>query len=260
MDDLAGVLHNVALAARAETRSRIANSEETRRFLELGLDLLREDLLQHAGPVLDGHDKSRLFDAISRDRILGAADETWLLSVNQFRRRWNLKNHYTEDLIAYLFRLGPLAQRLDEMDAAADTLMTTASFGELVRALTGAVLHQARADRLTSLRMILEVALPSHPRVREFAAAQEELLLPRWAALYERVAVAYGLRLAPGRTWRDVAMIFNTLLAGELVATGRSGTPPRLSTGEDMLLGGILAMLSSLVADPADWDSLYMPE
>jgi hypothetical protein len=258
VDDLAGVLHNVALAARAETRSRIANSPETRRFLELGLGLLREDLLQHAGPVLDGSDKSRLFDAISRDRILGAADETWLLSVNQFRRRWNLKNHYTEDLIAYLFRLGPLAQRLDEMDAAADKLMTTASFGELVRALAGAALHQARADRLTSLRMILEVALPSHPRVREFATAQHEFLLPRWAALYERVAAAYGLRLAPGRTWRDVAMIFNTLLDGELVVTGRSGTPPRLSTGEDVLLGGILAMLSSLVANPADWDSLYM--
>ncbi len=42
--------------------------------------------------------------------------------------------------------------------------------------------------------------------------------------------------------------------------TGRTGTPPRLSTGEDVLLGGILAMLSSLVANPADWDSLYMPE
>jgi hypothetical protein len=254
-EDLSGVLHHIALAARADTRTRIANSQETRQFLELGLELLREDLLQHAGPVLDGSDKSRLFDAVSRERIL-RMDTDAALSVNMFRRRWNLKNHYTEDLIAYLFRLGPQRDRLDAMDAAADQLMLSASFGELVRTLSTAALQQARTDPLSTLRMIFEVGLPNHPRVREFATAQHELLLPRWAAIYERVAVAYQLTLAPGRTWRDVAMIFNTLLDGELVVTGRSGSPPRLSTGEDVLLGGILAMLSSLVANPTDWDAL----
>lgn len=263
-EDLSGVLHHVALAARADTRVRIANSVETRRFLELGLELLREDLLQHAGPVLDSSDKSRLFDAVSRERILHLAaagdqpDHPELLSVNMFRRRWNLKNHYTEDLIAYLFRLRPQRRRLDAMDATANHLMATASFGELVRTLAAEALHQARTDPLSSLRMIFEVALPSHPQVREFATAQHELLLPRWAALYERVAIAYRLELVPGRTWRDVAMIFNTLLDGELVVTGRSGAPPRLSTGEDVLLGAILAMLTSLVTNPTDWDTLYV--
>lgn len=251
MEDLSEVLHHIALAAGAATRTRIANSAETRSFLELGLRLLREDLLQHAGPVLDGTDKSRLFDAVSRERILRlAADDTWSLSVTMFRRRWNLKNHYTEDLIAYLFRLGPQRARLDAMDATANRLMTTASFNELVRTLAAAALDQARADPLSSLRMIFEVALPRHPRVQEYATAQQELLLPRWAALYERVALAYGLELVPGRTWRDVAMIFNTLLDGELVVAGRTGNPPRLSTGEDVLLGAILAMLPSLITNP----------
>jgi hypothetical protein len=257
VDDLSEVLHHIALAAGGATRTRIANSAETRQFLELGLRLLREDLLQHAGPVLDGTDKSRLFDAVSRERILRlAADDapgdTWSLSVTMFRRRWNLKNHYTEDLIAYLFRLGPQRARLDAMDATANRLMTTASFGELVRALAAAALDQARADPLSSLRMIFEVALPRHPRVQEYATAQQELLLPRWAALYERVALAYGLELVPGRTWHDVAMIFNTLLDGELVVAGRTGNPPRLSTGEDVLLGAILAMLPSLITNPRD--------
>ncbi|MCE7008357.1 hypothetical protein LWC34_36930 [Kibdelosporangium philippinense] len=242
--DLSDVLHHIALAAWAETRVRIANSPETRRFLELGLGLLREDLLRHTGPVIDGGDKSRLFDAVSRERIL-ARDES--LSANMFRRRWNLKNHYTEDLIAYLFRLGPQHERLDAMDAAADQLMTSVSFGELVRTLSAAALDQAKTDELSPLRMIFEVALPSHPRVREFAAAQQELLLPRWAGIYERVATAYRLELAPGRTWTDVALIFNTLLHGALVLRGH-----KLSSGEDVLLGGILATLSSLVANPGD--------
>lgn len=255
-DDLSAVLHHVAVAARADTRARIANSAETRRFLELGLELLRADLLQHAGPVLDGSDKSHLFDAVSRERILHLAEQD-ALSVNMFRRRWSLKNHYTEDLIAYLFRLDPQRRRLDSMDAIANRLMATASFGSLVSNLTAEALHQARTDPLSSLRMIFEVALPNHPRVREFATAHHELLLPRWAALYERVAAAYQLELAPGRTWRDVAIIFNTLLDGELMVTGRAGQPPRLSTGEDVLLGAIRAMLTSLVANPTNWDDLY---
>ncbi|RSM86856.1 hypothetical protein DMH04_11380 [Kibdelosporangium aridum] len=146
--DLSDVLHHIALAARADTRIRIANSPETRQFLELGLSLLREDLLRHTGPVLDGSDKSRLFDAVSRERIL-ARDES--LSATMFRRRWNLKNHYTEDLIAYLFRLEPQRARLDEMDATADRLMSTVSFGELVRTLSAAALQQAMTDELSSL-------------------------------------------------------------------------------------------------------------
>ena len=41
-DDLASVLSNVAADARPATRTKIANSAETRAFLEIGLLLLRD--------------------------------------------------------------------------------------------------------------------------------------------------------------------------------------------------------------------------
>src|ERR1700754_4795801 len=55
-DNLSAVLANVAADARTSTRERIANSPETREFLEIGLLLLRDDLLDHRGPDLqDDH-------------------------------------------------------------------------------------------------------------------------------------------------------------------------------------------------------------
>jgi hypothetical protein len=46
-DDLSSVLSNIAADARPTTRNKIANSQETRAFLEIGLLLLRDDLLDH---------------------------------------------------------------------------------------------------------------------------------------------------------------------------------------------------------------------
>src|SRR5918997_6531842 len=76
VDDLAPALTNVAADARPGTRAKIANSPETRAFLELGLQLLRDDLLDHRGPDLqDDHDAgTRLFTGLSQARLRGRAE------------------------------------------------------------------------------------------------------------------------------------------------------------------------------------------
>ena len=70
------VLSNVAADARPATRRKIANSRETRAFLEIGLLLLHDDLLDHRGPdMLDDHDAStRLFAGLSQARLIERAE------------------------------------------------------------------------------------------------------------------------------------------------------------------------------------------
>jgi len=262
-DDLTGVLRHVALNTLAATRARTVNSQETREFLEIGLDLLRQDLLEHTGPDMDGAERSRLFESVSRERILKRAEQvdtnqTRLLSDTMFRRRWQHKNRYTEDLIAYLFRLDPQYRHLETMEAAAEQLVRTVSFGDLVRTLAAQEMQLTANDPLLALQSILQAALPRHPRVREFVTAQYELLLPRWAGLYERVALAYGLRIRTGLTWMDMALLFNAVIDGTLIRARIDGNAPALSDGSGVLSAAIMAMVPSLLDPPtSDVDQLF---
>ena len=112
-DDLSAVLTNVAADARPVTRTKIANSPETRAFLDIGLLLLCDDLLDHRGPdLMDDHDAgTRLFAGLSQARLIERAEHEdarrehpRMLTVGMFRDRWRYKSRYTEDLIAYLLR------------------------------------------------------------------------------------------------------------------------------------------------------------
>jgi hypothetical protein len=93
-DDLSSVLSNIAADARPTTRNKIANSQETRAFLEIGLLLLRDDLLDHRGPdLLADHDAgTRLFARLSQAQLIERADQEFagnekpkILTVGMFR-------------------------------------------------------------------------------------------------------------------------------------------------------------------------------
>jgi hypothetical protein len=102
-------------------------------------------------------------------------------------------------------------------------------------------------------------ALPHHPRVQEFARAQFEYLLLRWAELYEHIATVYGLRFKNGRTWDDVALLFKAVVESALVGARLDGAEPRLSTNDGVLAGAVLAMLPSLLEGTEDWEGCYPP-
>lgn len=268
-DDLAEVLRLVAQDRLAHNRPRIANSPETRAFLETGLQLLREDLINYRGGELDGVERCRLFESISGKRLVERAEEEdrertqnggkmLCLTPARYRERWRHKNLYTEDLLAYLFRVAPQRAYMQQVSSMVDELIATESLGGLIRKLAQAEMEMVVADPLFGLHAIVEVALPNHPRVQEFLRAQEHLLLPAWASVYERIAVAYGLTLRPRHTWLDLAVLLNSLING-ILTTSRSmgGTVPVLSNGDSTLAGGIMAMLPSFFDDAADLESLY---
>jgi hypothetical protein len=135
-DDLSSVLSNIAADARPTTRNKIANSQETRAFLEIGLLLLRDDLLDHRGPdLLADHDAgTRLFARLSQAQLIERADQEFagnekpkILTVGMFRDRWRYKSRYIEDLIAYVMRPSLLEQTMLELTARIRSLPTSTS-------------------------------------------------------------------------------------------------------------------------------------
>lgn len=262
-EDLSLILSNIGYGRLATTRARLANTAATRDFLEIGLQLLQEDLLRHTGPDFEHGDRSRLFESLSRERILALADELdtsdeKMLTVHMFRHRWERKDRYTEDLISYLFRLGPQQRHVEEMADAAVGLLPRVSLRQMVELLATAEVEAMLSDPLVSLHAIFQAALPNHPRVRSFIQAQYDQLMPAWAKLYEQITMAYGLRLKPGFTWLDVALLFNAVVEGALARARIDRAEPTLSSGDRLLAGAILLMLPSLLDGlPGDCGSLY---
>jgi hypothetical protein len=265
-DDLTDVLRHVALDKLSVNRPRVANHPDTRAFLEVGLQLLREDFIGYEGGEIDGLVRCRLFESISLKRLIDRSraldesrDKPLMLTQAKHKDRWAHKNRYTEDLIAYMFRTAPQQAYMQMVNGAVDSLIATESFGQVVRRLAEVELDMVLADPLFGLHAIVEVTLPNHPRVQEFLRAQEEILLPAWAAIYERIADAYGLQLSPRYTWLDVAVLFNSMINAVLASARSSGGKvSELSNGDNVLVGAIFTMLPALfVNHPDDLDNLY---
>jgi hypothetical protein len=259
-DDLASVLSNVAADARPATRQKIANSAETRAFLEIGLLLLRDDLLDHRGPdLLDENDAgTRLFAGLSQARLIERAErldeqaeQPRVLTVGMFRDRWRYKSRYTEDLIAYLMRPALLENTMLAVRAAMRALPDDIPFPQLVRRMAEATLASTLDDPLWSLQTIIWVALPNHPRVRVFLKGRYEFWIAQWADLYQEVGRRYGLAMRPGYTWLDLAELLNTVADGARVRAKGVGSVATLSTGDNVLVGAIQAMLPSLLVPAA---------
>jgi hypothetical protein len=257
-DDLTLVLSNVAADARPTTREKIANSAETRAFLEVGLLLLRDDLLDHRGPdLLDDHDAGTcLFAGLSQARLIERAgredartERPRMLTVGMFRDRWRYKSRYTEDLIAYLLRPTLTEEYIGKVRRKARTASPAVPLPQLIRELVDAVLSSTVEDPLWSLQTMVWVALPNHPRVQTFLKVRYEHLIAEWADIFEELGGVYGLRLQPGHTWRDVSEMVNSLSDGARVRARAMGSVASLSSGENVVLGAILTMMSGLFVD-----------
>jgi hypothetical protein len=111
------------------------------------------------------------------------------------------------------------------------------------------VLGASLDDPLWSLQTIVWVGLPNHPRVRSFLKINYEQLITLWATVYEQVADRYGFELRPGYTWLDVAEMFNAVTDGARIRAKGMGSVAALSSGENVVVGAIQAMLPGLIVN-----------
>ena len=65
-EDLSATLHHIGKDELSPARLKLANSPPTRAFLELGIELLKTDLVEHTGPDFEQGLRSRLFESLSQ--------------------------------------------------------------------------------------------------------------------------------------------------------------------------------------------------
>jgi hypothetical protein len=258
-EDLAVLLEHVGSDRRPAARAEMARSADIRAFLEIGVELLVGDLLQHAGPDPDGASPAAvLFRGLSRQRLVekGAALRAagrlagTTTSESQFKDRWRYADRYTEDLIAYLFRLDLYRAHLQDVRAALAGELAGASLGRVVDLISEQEVQQTAYDPLVALQALLQRALPNHPKVTAHARALYDELLPEWARVYEALFARYGLALAPGHTWLDVAELFNTVVEGSAQRILADDARVRLSNGCGILAASVRLMIASLASLP----------
>lgn len=255
-EDLSTLLHQVAKDRRPDTRRRIANSVETRRFLDAGITLLLDEI-DASNVARDEEPRGEaLLQRLSRTRVLQATvaalrtegiTENVGTAESQFRDRWTYVPRFSEDLVAYIFRPWPYRVHLNEVEASLQGELGTAPFGELVRIVSDGELQRAVTDPQMRVQAALQASMPHHPGVRTGARNQYADLLPRWAAIYERIAARYGFILRPGRSWADVATLLNAMVEGASLRAMVDEELARLTTGENVLQAAILLMLPSLI-------------
>jgi hypothetical protein len=115
--------------------------------------------------------------------------------------------------------------------------------------MADATLASTLDDPNWSLQTIIWVALPNHPRVRTFLKGRYEYWISQWALLYEEVGRRYGVTMRPGYSWLDLAHLLNTVADGARVRAAALGSVAALSSGDNVLVGSINAMLPSLLVD-----------
>jgi hypothetical protein len=167
----------------------------------------------------------------------------------RFKQAWPHHARFVEDVISYLFRLSPQRARLQLIEQMLDRLPKDLTFHELIEQLAEIELAGAMEDRNTALQIVVQGAMPNHDRVRAYVTATYDEVLPRWAAIYEKVATLYGLSLRPGCTWLDMAIMFDALLEGLALRVRCQAEAPTLASGRPALPGTILALLHGLLAE-----------
>lgn len=260
-EDLTKIFTHVRLQAKAGTRANWATRWETRRFCDLGLDLLYRRHFYGARSV-EAHTDGVLFPHLRPEDIVKHANtvirdpaEAEALSKQRWADIWSHQSNYIEDLIAYLFRPGPYIVRIRESQLVLTKMLASGmSLGALVRAGVGVEIESNMNDPLVALQTFVQTALPTNPLIRGYANRLDEETIRQWSQLYEIVFPAYGLTLEAGYGWSDVARTFTVVADGVLMRARIRDNDDleRITNGDDVLSTVIIGLLPMFFTVRAD--------
>ena len=251
-EDLSTVFTKVRIARLPSTQASWANDWRTRAFCDLGLHLIHEHQV-NAGAE-GSFSEVRIFRNLGPEELMNHAARMFAdprqaaqLDRQRWTDTWGHQSAFTHDLMAYLFRVGPSMRRIREVHDSLVVLVEDLPFEELVRSGAALELQSSLADPIIGLQTFMQAALSNHALVRSHVRKLEEQMLDSWAAVYQALAGAYGLKLRDNLTWRDVAELFTTVIEGTLLRARTLGETPKLTTGDDMLAGSLIAMIPYLL-------------
>ncbi|MEU8984375.1 hypothetical protein [Streptomyces sp. NPDC048309] len=266
-EDLSGVFTNVKVHTLRVTQVKWATDWETRAFCDLALHLLYQHHLTDTSSPSLSHEL-KLFKNLGPEdlmrhasRLIPDAHQADRLDRQRWLDTWRHQAAFLEDLIAYLFRPGVVLRRVRQVQEELVAMAPALTLGDLIREGTEAELQSTLASPVVGLQTFIQAALPRQPRIQQAIHAIETTALDEWARLYGAVFPAYGLSLRPGASWLDMSRLFDALIEGVLLKARTLDHIPCLANGDNLLAGGIFALLPALCDIPAaQVDSLTVCE
>lgn len=214
-DDLTDVVLNVHRHNAAATR-RLANNPLTRAYLEAGFRILdREFGADHA------HDEDRLLRplaTLTRETVItevanGPAELPRHGTVGSFRDRWAYFPDYVSDLTRYVLRTQRMPWDARLAEQAGDAL-TDGEFSSAVHEVAFRRMKLSTGSTTMRFRYSAVALAMRDRRLYQPLSSLYEHVIEAWERLIASVLSRRALRLRPGLTPRDLAMMLTALNEG----------------------------------------------
>ena len=246
-EDLSVVLTRIKRPRAATSRDRKVNSPATRLFLDAGVVILNESLPFYQSQI-EG-DYARIFEPLTRAAVCTGAgrlagDGVQGLGPGAWANRWEYKEDYVTDLVSYVLRPGPWANACRAQRESLGALShRNLDLATLLARFLEEQLRSQLSDPSIVLAYALTTALPNHPLVREANERLYDVVVDELRGLLLEIGSIYGVQPASGRSWRDTAVLLDTVAEGCFL---RITTAERLGTLDDK--ASVIGYACALVA------------
>ena len=199
-EDLTSVLIRLRGPRNTHDYVRKANSAATRLFLEAGVEILNRTLLRYEA----GREAPRGYSQpLTRSAVcLGAVDLAGRdvgLGPGAWTNRWEYKEDYITDLVAYVLRPGPwVALYRSQREALRDDNHRTWRLGKLLYEIVEEQVNFLLTELPIVLSYALQTALPNDQLVQRANQRLYVEVVDELQALLEEIGQLYGCDAAPG--------------------------------------------------------------
>lgn len=226
--DLAAVLKRLmsrhgSTRKSADSRRRLANDVLTRAYLEAGLRLITDELRPgeaegDASGEEEFDDRSRpFFDWLSQSKVIeevAHGDEGLRGSAGTLRDRWPFRSDFIEDLLTYSLWVRHWGPHMETAMGGIEPLVNAPDFVEAVHTLAYLDLKLLADSPTYRLSLIASATADRDPTARAAMGEMYRLLHQTWRELYTRTLEAHDMKLRPGFTADDLAMLLTAMAEG----------------------------------------------
>jgi hypothetical protein len=226
-DDLSLILTRVVRSRKSkEAAKRLANSPETRAYLDAGLRLIAEQLTAPTAELEDEDLNSRnrpFFAWLSRKKIIEEAERAetersrakkTIINDGNFRDRWEYQPEYIEDLLAYSLWSVHWSPHVTTARDSAEALVGGEDLAAAIHEVAYLDMNNVLDNPAYRVSIIGSAMADRDTRAREVVTQTYQLLLDSWKKLYIETIESRGLTLRPDVSVDDLANMLAALADG----------------------------------------------
>jgi hypothetical protein len=239
-----------------ESRRRLANSPLTREYLEAGYRLLTEQFSPAEPRSGEGDDElkapSLFFSWLSAQKVIDEVTRGGKLRGNQgtFEDRWPYRDYFVEDLLAYSLWVKHWSERIDLSREMVKSQSSYPDFDQAVQETLYRACRAANASTSARLWLIVSAIIGRYPELMSEMGQVRVVAEGALRSDSERIFADRGLRLRPGVTPENLAIMISALITGVSMRINTDPDPAAMIDDQrrTSLLGdAVLALLAGCI-------------